>query len=116
MDLSNRDLDELADRAAEEVCERRDAGEIVFVTKVARAYRVDRKRVNRRLKGVGGRTSRKAVNYKLSEIQESALIQYIRNLDGIGTGVRQEQVVSTANSILRQDYIDDSEPPVVGEH
>jgi len=116
MEFSNSNLDALADRAADEVRERRDAGERVFVAQIARAYGVDRKRVSRRLKGVGGRTSRKGVKYKLSEIQEAALIQYIRTLDGIGTGVRQEQVVSTANSILRQDYTGDGEPPVVGEH
>ena len=75
------------------------------MAKIARAHGVDRKRVSRRLKGIGGRTSKKPVNYKLSEIQETALIQYIQTLDHIGTGVRLEQVISTANSILRQDYI-----------
>jgi DDE superfamily endonuclease/Tc5 transposase DNA-binding domain len=116
MEFSNSNLDALADRAADEVRERRDAGEHVFVAQVARAYGVDRKRVSRRLKGVGGRTSRKPANYKLSEIQETALIQYIRTLDEIGTGVRQEQVINTANSILRQDHTGDGEAPVVGEH
>jgi len=116
MEFSNRHLDALADRAADEVRERRDAGEHVFVAKVARAHGVYRKRVSRRLEGIGSHISRKPVNYKLYEIQETALIQYIRTLDEIGTGVRQEQVISTANSILRQDYIGDSEPLVVGEY
>ena len=77
MEFSNRHLDALADRAADEVRERRDAGEHVFVAKVARAHGVHRKRVSRRLEGIGSCTSRKPVNYKLSEIQETALIQYI---------------------------------------
>ena len=52
-------MNALADRAADEVRGRRDAAEHVFVATIARAYGVDRKRVSRRLKGVGGRTSRK---------------------------------------------------------
>jgi Tc5 transposase DNA-binding domain len=116
MDFSNRVLDELAERAAAEVRERRDAGERVVVAVVARAHGADRQRVCRRLKGIGGRTTKKPVNYKLSDVQEAALIQYIRTLDEIGMGIRQEQLVSTANSILKQDYIGGGESPVVGEH
>jgi Tc5 transposase DNA-binding domain len=97
------------------VAQRREAGEIVFVSKVARVYGVDRQRVVRRLKGIGGRTSRKPVNYKLSVVQEAALIQYIYTLDGIGMGVRPEQLVTTANLILREDHTDDGIPPVIGE-
>jgi DNA invertase Pin-like site-specific DNA recombinase len=77
MEFLNRTRDALAEQAADEVVQRREAGEVVFVSKIARAYRVDRQRVARRLKGVGGRTSRKPVNCKLSEVQEAALIQYI---------------------------------------
>jgi Tc5 transposase DNA-binding domain len=115
MEFLNRTRDVLAEQAADEVARRREAGEVVFVSKIARAYGVDRQRVARRLKGVGGRTSRKPVNYRLFEVQEAALIQYIRTIDGIGTGVRQEQIISTANSILREDYIGDGISPVVGE-
>jgi hypothetical protein len=105
MEFSNSDKDELADRAAAEVRKRRDAGEHVVVAVVARAHGADRQRVCRRLKGIGGRTSRKPVNYKLSLVQEAALIQYIQTLDGIDMGIRQEQLISTANSILKQDHI-----------
>lgn len=45
MEFSNRDLDELAERVAAEVRERRDAGKLVTVAVVARAYRADRQRV-----------------------------------------------------------------------
>ena len=47
---------------------------------------------------------KKPVSYRLSEVQEAALIQYIRNLDEIGMGIRQEQLVGTTNSILKQDH------------
>jgi Tc5 transposase DNA-binding domain len=115
MKFLNRTRDALAEQAADEVAQRREAGEIVFVSKVARAYGVDRQRVAQRLKGIGGRTSRKPVNYKLSAVQEAALIEYIYTLDGIGIGVRPEQLVTTANSILREDHTGDGIPPVVSQ-
>jgi DNA invertase Pin-like site-specific DNA recombinase len=68
MEFLNRTRDALAEQAADEMAQRREAGEIVFVSKIARAYGVDRRRVTRRLKGIGGRISRKLVNYKLSEV------------------------------------------------
>jgi Tc5 transposase DNA-binding domain len=116
MDVSNDISDELADRAAAEIRERTEAGERVVVAVVARAHGADRQRVRRRLIGVGGRKTRKPVNYKLSDVQEAALIQYIKNLDEIGMGIRPEHLVSTANSILKQDYHGGGKPPVVGEH
>jgi regulatory protein YycI of two-component signal transduction system YycFG len=87
MEFSNSDLDALADRAAEEVRERRDAREHIFVAKIARAYKVDHKRVSQQLKGVESHTSQKLVNYKLSKIQEAALIQYIQTLNEISIRV-----------------------------
>jgi hypothetical protein len=101
MSVSEGDLDELAERAAEEIRHAREAEEHPVVAVTARAYRVDRQRVSRRLKGIGGRSSRKPVNYKLSSIQEAALIQYIQTLDGIDIGIRLDQLVSTANAILK---------------
>jgi hypothetical protein len=56
------------------------------------------------------------VNCKLSSIQEAALIQYIRTLDGIGVGICLDQLSSTANAILKQDYRGDGEPDVVGDY
>jgi hypothetical protein len=77
MKFSNRVLDELVERAAAEIWGKRDARERVVITIIARAYGVDYQRVCRQLKGVGARTSKKLVNYRLSEMQEAALIQYI---------------------------------------
>jgi hypothetical protein len=115
MAFLNDDLDELAERAAKEILRARKAGERVAVAVVAREHRVDRRRVIRRLQGVGSRSSRKPVNYKLSPIQEAALIQYIRTLDKIGVGVRLDQLSNTANAILKHDYIGDGEPNAVSE-
>jgi hypothetical protein len=66
MSVLKGDLDKLAERAAEEIRHAREAGEHPIVVVTARAYRVDRQRVSRRLKSIGGRSSRKPVNYKLS--------------------------------------------------
>jgi hypothetical protein len=60
----NDDLDELAEQAAQEVRRVRASGGHVAVAAVAREYRVDR----RRLQGIGSRSSRKPVNYKLSDV------------------------------------------------
>jgi hypothetical protein len=87
MPNSNEDLDELAQRAANEILRHRNAGEKVNVAAKAREHGVDKNRVHRRLKGIGGRTSRKPVNTKLSAIQEASLLQYIRTLDEIGQSI-----------------------------
>jgi hypothetical protein len=42
MEFLKRTRDALAEKAADEVVQRREAGEIVLVSKIARAYGVDR--------------------------------------------------------------------------
>jgi hypothetical protein len=116
MPVSDEDLDELVERAAEEIRHAREAGKHPVVAVTARAYGVDRQRLSRRLKGIGGRSSRKPVNYKLSPIQEAALVQYIRTLDGISVGIRLDQLSSTANAILKQNYREDGKPDIVGNY
>jgi hypothetical protein len=101
MPVSDEDLDESVERAAEEIRHAKEAGEHSVVAVTARAHGVDRQRLSRRLKGVGSRSSRKPVSYKLSPIQEAALIQYIRTLDGIGVGIHLDQLRSRANAIVR---------------
>jgi Tc5 transposase DNA-binding domain len=112
----NRVQDELTNRAAVEIYEKRDARERVVVAIIARAYRVARQHIDQQLKGVGPQTTKKPVSYRLSEVQEAALIQYIRTLDEIDIGIRQEQLVGTANLILKQDHRGGSETPIVGKH
>jgi hypothetical protein len=85
---SDEDLDELAHRAAKEILRERSAGERVSVAATAREYKVDRFRVFRRLKGIGGRSSRKPVNSKLSAIQKASLWQYMRTMNEIRLTVR----------------------------
>jgi hypothetical protein len=77
MSFLNVELDELAERAANEILRVRDVGERVAITVITQEFGVDHQHVRRRLKGVGGRASRKPANYKLSAIQEGTLIKYI---------------------------------------
>jgi DDE superfamily endonuclease/Tc5 transposase DNA-binding domain len=65
------------------------------------------------LQGIGSRSSRKPVNYKLSDVQEVTLFNWVLTLDEIGVGLRLDQLSNAANSILKQDYTGDGEPPVV---
>ncbi|ERF69424.1 hypothetical protein EPUS_09427 [Endocarpon pusillum Z07020] len=113
---SNKALDIAAFNAVEEVFRLRGRGEKVGVVAVARKYGVDRMRVVRRMKGVGPRRSRIPPNRKLDEAQEAALLLYIHNLDDIGQSLRLDQLRSTANSILKQDYTGEDSPPIVSDH
>jgi Tc5 transposase DNA-binding domain len=113
---SDADLDELAQKAANEIRSYRETGERVSVAAIARQYGVHKNRVHRRLKGIEGRTTRKPINYKLSAVQEAALLSYIRTLDEIGQSIRLDQVSYAANSILRQDHTEEGPAPTVGDH
>jgi hypothetical protein len=73
MAFLNDDLDELAEQAAQEVLRVRASGGHVAMAAIAREYRVDRWRVYWRLQDIGSRSSRKPVNYKLSDVQEATL-------------------------------------------
>jgi hypothetical protein len=61
---SNADLDELAQKAANEIRSCQEGGERVSVAAIARQYGVHKNRVHRRLKGIESRTTRKPVNCK----------------------------------------------------
>jgi hypothetical protein len=65
---SNKDLDELAQRAAEEILRERNAGKRANMAATARKYGVDRFRVSRRLKGIEGRSTQISINSNLSVI------------------------------------------------
>jgi Tc5 transposase DNA-binding domain len=116
MPNSNEDLDELAQRAFEEIFRECEAGEKISVAAKARQYGVDKHRNHRRLKGIGPRSAQNPVNRKLSTIQEASLLEYIRTLDEIGQSIRLDQVKSVANAILQQDHPDEGPAPVVGQH
>jgi hypothetical protein len=68
MPNSNEELDELAQKAIEEILRDREASERVNVAAVAREYKVSRYRVDRRLKGIGSRSSRKSAYKKLIDV------------------------------------------------
>jgi hypothetical protein len=62
---SNEVLNILAQRAAEDILRGQEAGKKVNVAVTARQYRIDRKRITRRIKGVRPRTSRISANRRL---------------------------------------------------
>ncbi|KAF7508389.1 hypothetical protein GJ744_009380 [Endocarpon pusillum] len=80
--------DDIIERAAEDYRKRIEAGgNPGALKKWAEQYGVSRYRLMRRLKGIGPRRDRIPVNRKLSEAQEAALVQYIRDMDDIGTSI-----------------------------
>ncbi|ERF72127.1 hypothetical protein EPUS_02918 [Endocarpon pusillum Z07020] len=113
---SNEEIDERVANAVRDILAEREAGERPVIAEKAREYRVSKFRVQRRLKGIGPRISRKPKNYKLSEIQEQALLQYILSLDEIGQSIRYDHVNKVANEMLKEDHTENSTAPVVGEH
>ena len=74
MSISDEYTDDLMDRAVREILAEREHGTCSSVTEKARELDISKYRIHRRLKGVGSRTTRKPVNYKLSAVQEASLL------------------------------------------
>jgi Zn-dependent peptidase ImmA (M78 family) len=110
---SDEDINERVERAVEAILAERKTGEPSNVAEKAREYRVSRYRIQRRLKGIGPRTSRKPVNKRLSEVQKRALLQYILTLDEIGQSIRYDYVSSIVNSMLKKDHQGSGSAPVI---
>ena len=104
MTNSDEDIDERVEKAVDDILAEREAGEHTNIAETAREYRVSKFRVYRRLKGIGPRTNRKPTNYKLSEVQEQALLEYILSLDEIGHSIRYDYVSKIVNEILKEDH------------
>jgi CRISPR/Cas system CSM-associated protein Csm2 small subunit len=85
---SNEDSNKRVQKAVDEIYREREIGEKVNVAEKALQYRVHKDRIYRRLNGIGPRGDRRAVNTKLSAIQEAYLLEYIRILDEIGLSIR----------------------------
>ena len=113
---SNEDIDERVEKAVQEILAEREAGEFPVVAQIAREHRVSRYRVQRRLKGVGPRTSRKPTNYKLSETQEQVLLRYILSLDEIGHSIRYDYVSKITNKMFKKDHIKNNSTSVVDHY
>ena len=64
---SNEDIDEHVANVVRDILAERETGEHSVAEK-AREYRVNRHHIERRLKSIGPRTSRKPTNHKLLEI------------------------------------------------
>ncbi len=110
---SNEDIDERVANAVRDILAERAAGERSIVAEKAREYQVSRFRVQRRLKGIGPHTSWKLKNYKLSEVQEQALLRYILSLDEIGQSIRYDYINKIVNEMLKEDYTGDDSVPTV---
>ena len=113
---SNEDIDERVANAVRDILAEREAGERPVIAEKAQEYQVSRYRIQRRLRGIGPRTSRKPKNYKLSEIQEQALLRYILSLNEIGQSIRYDYVSKVANEMLKEDHKENSPAPTVGQH
>lgn len=113
---SDEDIEERVANAVRDIRAEREAGERPIIAEKAQEYRVSKYRIRRRLKGIGPRTSRKPTNYKLTEVQERALLQYILSLDEIGQSIRYDYVSKVANDILKEGHIGEGPTPVVGDH
>jgi hypothetical protein len=116
MPESSADIDDLVDKAVRELRAEYEDGERRGVAAKAREIGVPKDRLYRRLKGVGPRTARKPMNYKLSPVQEASLLRYILSLDEIGHAIRYDQIKRVANAILAEDYTHTGSAPFVGQH
>ena len=65
---SNEDIDEHVANAVRDILAEREAGEHSVVAEKTREYRVSRHHIERRLKDIEPRTSRKSTNHKLLEM------------------------------------------------
>jgi hypothetical protein len=87
MPNSNADIDDLVAKGVRELLSEYEDGERLNVAAKARELGVHKDRLYRRLKGIGPRTTRKPVNYKLSVVQKASLLQYILSLNEIGYAI-----------------------------
>lgn len=87
------------------------------ISKTAREFGVPDGRLRRRWKGGKSLFQRQPNGRKLSPIQEEALCEYIDYFDTVGASINRRQIAIAANSILEEDYHDESiPPPQIGDH
>ena len=86
------------------------------VAAVARQFNVPAKRLINRWKGRKSKIECGGHNKALSEAQESALCQYLDNLDGGGPKVRYKQLEQAANLLLKKGYTGSGKLPIIGAH
>ncbi|KIA76021.1 quinone oxidoreductase [Aspergillus ustus] len=83
------------------------------VLKVARLFNVDYQRLQRRVHGVGARSTRKGPGRLLTDAQEAELIEYINSHDRPGARPTPQMIKKLANEILLSAHTDTSSPPPV---
>ncbi|KAI9039381.1 DNA-binding domain-containing protein [Aspergillus affinis] len=86
------------------------------ISKTARLFDVPRLRLRNRFLGRDSRITRLPGNLKLTEAQNSALIQYIECWAKVGLPPRPKMVRTAADSILKEAHDDPNTlPPTVGD-
>ncbi|KAL2816477.1 hypothetical protein BJX63DRAFT_387422 [Aspergillus granulosus] len=85
----------------------------VKVLKIARRFNVDYQRLQRRVHGVGARSTRKGPGRLLTDAQEATLIEHINNYCQPGTQPTPQMIKAAANAILASAHTDTSSPPPV---
>jgi hypothetical protein len=98
----------------DEINHERETGEKVNIAEKPLQYRVYKDRIYRRLNKIEPREGRRAVNIKLSVIQEACLLKYVRILDEIGLFIRLNQLSCAANALLAYDHTEEGPPPSIG--
>lgn len=102
---------EIEDRIAEAMEWKSEHPNACPITKLAEMFDVPYQRLNHRLHKRNSKSTRMQTNLKLDEVQEEALISYLKRCDKIGVPVRLNQLAISANSILKRSHSDLSTPP-----
>ncbi|KAJ5205417.1 hypothetical protein N7472_001865 [Penicillium cf. griseofulvum] len=113
MPKTNKDIENQLQLAMDSLSEQSKPN----IAKTAREFAVPVHRLRRRWKGGKSLFQRQPNGRKLSSVQEQALCEYIDYFDAVGVSINRRQIAIAANSILEEDYYNDTEPPLqIGEH
>ena len=104
---SNENINEHVINTVRDIRTEYEVGERPVITEKIRKYRVNRFRIQRRLKNIKSRTSRKLKNYKLLEIQKQVLLRYILSLNEIEYSIRYNYVNKIVNEMFKKNFIED---------
>lgn len=87
------------------------------ISDIAHQFKVPYQSLRRRLKGIPSKFQTQPVNYILTKHQESALRNWIYQLDKAGCPPNAQQVEKCANSFLRRSHTDPRSTPLeVGQN
>ena len=75
-------------------------------TKAAKAYNVAPRTVQRKLQGMGSRSSQTPPNRALNPQQEQAIRNYLKRLDDAGISATLSMLRGAANHLLKRSHLD----------